>query len=238
MAINDAIIGLQKTVDVLTAADVRLRQNTEQFTGQPFPNPVGNNKILNRKPLIWQIRDIPNKYQLPDLTMSINPQSLSSDYKQLLNRKRTIGGFVEEHWGEELDTLSSSGRTATFYGPLGLTNYARRDTQGFLEFQKFVNIYRNNGTLFDEKTSLIVAQGSVILNYDSAVYRGYFESLSITESGDKPFDLQYEFSFKITQELYPGRMKSFRNVTTVTQPGVLRNDRVTLDIVGLQTTQG
>jgi len=238
MALNDAIVSLQRTVNTLSELDNRIRRTTEEFTGQAFPAQVGNNNVINRKPIIWQIQDIPDKYKLPDLTMSINPQNLSTDYKQLINRKRTIGGFVEEHWGEELDSMSSSGRTANFYGPTGLTNYARRDTQAFLELEKFINIYRNNGTLFDEKTGMLVAQGSVVMNYDSAVYRGYFESLSITESGEKQFDLEYEFSFKITQEVYPGRMKSFRNVTTVTQPGAIRNDRVTLDIVGPQAVQG
>jgi len=238
MPIDDTIIGLQNTLTALRNDDELLRRKTEEFTGQPFPTPVGSNKILNRKPIIWQIDGIPDKYRLPDLTMSINPQNLSSDYKQLINRKRTIGGFVEEHWGEELDTLSASGRTSTFYGLLGLTNYARRDTQGFKEFEKFVNIYRNNGTLFDEKTGMIVAQGSVIMNYDSAVYQGYFESLSIDETGEKPFELEYNFSFKVTFEKYPGRIRSFRNITTVTQPGAIRNDHVTLDIVGLQSLQG
>jgi len=234
MSVDSTITGLQNTIIALSETDNKLRRVTEEFTGQPFPVQVSNNKVLNRKPIIWQIRDLPDKYKLPDLIMQINPRNLSSIYKQLINRRRTIGGFCETHWGEELDELSSSGRTQNFYGQFGLTNEDRRDTQGFMEFEKFVNIYKNNGTLFDEKSSMIVAQGSVVMNYDSAVYRGYFDSLSINEIGDKQFELEYDFSFKVTQELYPGRIKSFRNVTTVLKPGAPRNDHITLDITSIQ----
>lgn len=227
MAIGD---NLQKAVNTLNELDIRLRKSTEKLTGQPFPAQVGQGTVRNKKPIIWQIRDIPDKYKLPDLAMNINPESLSSSYKQLIKRKRTLGGFLEEHWGEELDSLSLSGRSATFFGELGLTNKARRDTDAYREFQKLTSIYRNNGTLYDEKTGTIVAQGSVIMIYDSVVYRGYFESFEINEIADKQFNLQYSLSFKVSQELFPGRIKSFINTTTVLRPGATKNDVVTLDI--------
>jgi hypothetical protein len=230
MAINDATTGLKNTINTINELDLRLRKNTEAFTNKPFPAQVGQGTVTNKKPIIWQIRDIPDKYKLPDLAMNINPDSLKSSYKQLIRRKRTLGGFLEEHWGEELDSLSLSGKSATFFGELGLTNKTRRDTDAYREFEKLTSIYRNNGTLYDEKSGTIVAQGSVIMIYDSVVYRGFFESFEINEIAEKQFNLQYSLAFKVSQELFPGRIKSFINTTTVLRPGANKNDVVTLDI--------
>jgi len=230
MSVDKTVANLAKTIDYIDELDVRLRKRTEQFTGQPFPSQITQNSVTNKKSIMWQIRDIPDKYRLPDLVMNVNPTNLKTSYKQLINRRRTIGGFLEQHWGEELDSMSMSGITSNFYGPLGLTNLKRRDTDSFREFEKFVQIYRNNGSLYDEKTSMIVAQGSIIMSYDSCIYSGYFESFNINETIDKNFNLQYDLSFKVTKELFPGKRNTFSNVTTVLRPGSSKNDVVTLDI--------
>lgn len=233
MGVNDFLIGTQKTVDDINQADIRLRKSVEQVSGKPFTSQMSSSIIRNKKLIIWQVKGLPDKYTLPDLTMKINPKNLDAQYTQLINRKRTLGGFIEEHWGEQLDSLSASGQTSQFYGPTGLTNEGRRDTDGFKSFEKFVAIYRNNGTLYDEKTGKIISQGFVVMNYDDAIYNGYFESFNIQESDQKQFELEYDFTFKVTKEVYPGRIQSFKNVTTVLRPGV-KNDRVALDITGVQ----
>jgi len=225
MGIDKVISGLQNTVNYLSDVDSRLqRSDLGTYTA------VQSGNVKNKKSVIWQIDGIPDKYKVPDLIMKINPSNLSSNYSQLINRKRTLGGFIEEHWGEQLDSISASGKTGQFVNKLGLTNFTRRDTAAYNDFQNLIAIYRNNGVLYDSFTNRIIAQGSVVMNYDSNIYKGYFENFTITESADKPFELNYDFSFKVTQEVYPGRMKSFRSVTTVSRVGELRNDRVTLDI--------
>ena len=236
MDVNNSLIGLQKTVDDINQADIRLRKNVEQVTGKPFTSQLSSSTIRNKKLIIWQIKGLPDKYTLPDLTMKINPKNLDAQYTQLINRKRTFGGFIEEHWGEQLDSLSAGGQTSQFYGPTGLTNESRRDTDGFKNFEKFVAIYRNNGTLYHEKTGKIISQGFVVMNYDNAIYNGYFESFNITENDQKPFELEYDFTFKVTKEVYPGRVQSFKNITSVSRPG-LKNGHVALDIVGEQAGQ-
>ena len=238
-AVSDAIVGLQNTVNTISETDIRLNKNVERYTGVPIPQQVVQNTIRNKKLIIWQIGGLSDQYRLPDLIMKINPENLNSQYTQLVNHKRTWGGFVEEHWGEQLDSISSSGKTAQFYGELGLTNQGRRDTDNFKDFEKFIALYRNNGTLYDPKTGRIVAQGYVTMNYDDAVYRGYFDNFSLDEIAEKPYELQYDFSFKVTKEVYPGRVLTFSNITTVFKPGALRNDRTTLDIVNIPngTTQ-
>lgn len=233
MAIDKTISNLQNTINYLTEKDIRLNRNAENFGGTP-PSQVSAGSVRNKKAIIWQIDGLPEKYKISDLIMKINPQNLSSNYTQLINRKRTLGGFIEEHWGEQLDTLSASGKTGQFFGQNGLTNARRRETEAYKNFEKLIAIYRNNGSLFHESTGKIIAQGWVVMNYDDCIYKGYFENFGVSEIADKQFELSYNFTFKVTLEVYPGRVKSFRSVTTAGKIGTPKNDRVTLDIVNVQ----
>jgi hypothetical protein len=232
---NSTIIGLQNTISNIIDVDTVLRNQVQKFTNTPFPDQVSSTSVKNRKSIIWQIQGLPSNLSLADLMMSINPRNLNISYSQLINRKRTHGGFIEEHWGEQLDELSASGTTRQFYGATGLTNLNRRDSTGWMEYDKLLTYYRNNGSIYDDKTSKIVAQGTVVMNYDSAIFNGYFEKLSIVESADKPYCLDYDFSFKVTAEVFPGRIQSFANITTIPTVDAVQNDNVSIDIT---TTTG
>ena len=69
------------------------------------------------------------------------------------------------------------------------------------------------------------------MNYEDYVYQGYFETLSIKEVDTRPYNLEYDFTFKVTYEQYPGRVRSFKNITTVLKPNSPANNRVTLSIL-------
>ena len=208
-----------------------IRKYTELATGEPITT-FTSGTVKNEKSIIWEVRGITEQLKIPDLVMKINPRNLSTKYTQLINRKRTIGGFIEEHWGEQLDELSASGITRGFYDENGLTNLNRRNTDGYREFEKLINIYRNNGSIYDHKTGAIIAQGTIVMNYDGNIQHGYFENFSVNEISEKQFNLQYDFTFKVTFEEYPQRKTSFKQVTTVIRPGTPVNDIVSLNILG------
>jgi hypothetical protein len=46
--------------------------------------------------------------------LMVNPASISNNMSKVVTRTPTMTAFVEEHWGEELDTLTFQGSTATF----------------------------------------------------------------------------------------------------------------------------
>jgi hypothetical protein len=46
--------------------------------------------------------------------LMVNPATLSNNMSKIITRTQTMTAFVEEHWGEELDTLTFQGSTATF----------------------------------------------------------------------------------------------------------------------------
>jgi hypothetical protein len=65
--------------------------------------------------------------------LSINPISLSSNLSKIINRSQSMVSYIEDHWGEELDTLTFQGHTAAFItsaGYPGTDLYSLRMTSG------------------------------------------------------------------------------------------------------------
>jgi hypothetical protein len=48
------------------------------------------------------------------IRLLINPTTLTSNMAKIINRTQTMTGWVEDHWGEELDTITCQGSTASF----------------------------------------------------------------------------------------------------------------------------
>ncbi len=52
---------------------------------------------------------------VPDVILLVNPASLDWSLSNTVQETRTLGGFMQEFWGSELDTLTASGTTAAAY---------------------------------------------------------------------------------------------------------------------------
>ena len=48
------------------------------------------------------------------IKLIINPASLSVNMAKIVNRTQSMVGWIEEHWGDEIDTVTLSGSTAAF----------------------------------------------------------------------------------------------------------------------------
>jgi hypothetical protein len=156
----------------------------------------------NKQALIWRIEGL--KEIVPDLTMFINPQNLDVAYTQLVTETRTLGGFIQEFWGEQITSISASGRTAMFYGDNGLTVKDAKTTEAYQNFIRLVNIYKSNGKEYTPTVSnlnRISSVGVVILTYAERQYEGSFDSFNIKELAEKPFTLDYDFTFKVFRML-------------------------------------
>jgi hypothetical protein len=156
----------------------------------------------NPVPISWSIK---GDASVPSLTMLVNPSSLDTTYSPLITETRTLGGFVHEYWGEQLTTLSASGKTAMFLSEKGLDNKNSRQTESYQYFMTLLNIYKNNGkgysTKFDTNAtkanpSKITSLGIVSMIFDKRQYDGYFESFTYTEDASLPFNLDYSLTFK------------------------------------------
>jgi len=138
---------------------------------------------------------------LPPLYMHINPQNMDQTFKKKTHRYQTFSAYVEEFWGEELDTISCNASTGGFIlKDMGLTALYRVQTQPYFKFQDILDIYRNNGNTYDN-FGRITKKGTIVLSYDEGTYYGYFENFNYTEDGDKPFKFIFDFTFKISNSI-------------------------------------
>ena len=187
----------------------------------PLPNLFGQSKNLvkhrkNPLPMYFRVRGMEQALHIPALILLVNPASLSTEYRKMTNTALMRGGWLEEHWGEELDTLSADGSTGGFTGqianpggvrrPTGSAELLkigsdRRKTPAYRNFKSLIALYSFNAGLRARVISRgrILQFGRIELVFDNGIYEGFFESLSYNEATERPFRFEYSFSFKVTK---------------------------------------
>jgi hypothetical protein len=157
----------------------------------------------------------------PPLRLLVNPTSLKiSSEKVVSDGNFTREGPIIEHWGEQQDKLSLSGKLAAFFaidtqpsddsnnlgGGPGLTRVARQYSASYQNFLSLYLLYRNNGglyvnTLADTMKNNLLSRlsllGSIYIYYDNTLYIGSFDSFNITEADTTPYSLEYSIEFTV-----------------------------------------
>lgn len=124
-------------------------------------SPTGGTKVRPAHLNAW--------LSVPDVILLVNPASLEWSLENTVQETRTRGGFMQEFWGSELDTLTASGTTAAAYvasfspslvGPPapatpterqggGLTiRDLRSNSAGYRNLRRLVDVYRSNGIIY------------------------------------------------------------------------------------------
>lgn len=69
--------------------------------------------------------------------LMINPNTMSMNMSKTINRTQSMVGFIEEHWGEELDTMTLQGSTAAFVlGANSIRDIGRKGIEQAVEKDK------------------------------------------------------------------------------------------------------
>ena len=135
------------------------------------------------------------------LVMHVNPANWSETHTKKLERIQTRGGFVEQHWGDELTDISADGSTGAFMNIYtGLSSVLRHKTIAWDRYRDLHDLYRNNGSVYDPAGN-IVLQGNIMLMYDRGTYIGYFKSFDVEESDEQPFSFRVSWTFKVEEEI-------------------------------------
>jgi hypothetical protein len=169
---------------------------------------AGDHHGLNTKrpfvPMAFQITSPfdSRKVLMPHaLVMHVNPQTYSENHTKRVERIQTRGGFVEQHWGDDLTEISAEGSTGAFMNIFtGLSSVLRQRTIAWDRYRDLHDLYRCNGSVFDPFGN-IVLQGHVMLMFDRGTYLGHFMSFEVQETDDQPFAFQVSWSFKVEEEL-------------------------------------
>lgn len=143
----------------------------------------------------------------PALGLIVNPREFRRGHENIVDfgtKGRT--GHIVHTWLEHPIKISASGITAAQYAMDaelngGLTNLNRVHSLSYMNLMSLVLMYKNNGMVYgsvgqyDQGVAILPA--AVFIYYDDHVYIGSFDDFSITDSGDKPHNLEYSFKFNV-----------------------------------------
>jgi len=134
---------------------------------------------------------------VPTIELHISPTSLTFSYRKNITRSRTRGGFVEEHFGDELDTLQVNASTGGFFSLINGVNISQRSkTLAMINFQEILSLYRNNACVYNDK-GIVISQGFISISWDKYVFTGQFVNFSWEEVAEKPFNYNFNFNFEV-----------------------------------------
>ncbi len=156
-------------------------------------------------PLAFQITSPYDKLKalLPHaLIAHVNPRSFAETFNKKIERIQTRGGFVEQHWGDDLGEISVDQSTGAFVNlQEGLSSILRHRTIAWDRFRDLYDLYHNNGSVYDPYGN-IVLQGNVMLMYDRGTYLGYFRTFSVEETETSPFAFNLSWTFKVVETIF------------------------------------
>lgn len=178
------------------------------FAANPKPSPAGTDY---RHPAKYRFGTIPVAFQITSpldtntallphaLVMHVNPANFNETFTKKIERFQTRGGFVEQHWGDELSEVQADGSTGAFMNLYsGTSSLLRQQTIAWDRYRDLHDIYRNNGDVYDPYGN-IVLRGNVLLMYDKGLYVGYFSTFESEETDGSPFTFSLNWNFKVEQ---------------------------------------
>lgn len=149
------------------------------------------------------------------LVLWANPDEMSFSYSKKIERIQTKGGFVEQHWGDDTQTMSISASSGGFMrlysGMSNVTNPemggTRRETLAYDRYLDFLALFHNNGSVYDV-LGQVALQGIIKITFDGGVYLGWFTTFNVTEDATKPFMFQLSMDFDISEEVQVWRTQA------------------------------
>jgi hypothetical protein len=138
---------------------------------------------------------------LPEaMLLHVNPTTLSLSYAKVKDAFQTLGGWHEQHFGDQLTDVSCDVTSGAFINvDTGLAVASRRETIAYEKFYQLVDLFHNNGLVYDSDGT-VQYRGRIRLTFEGGVYDGSFRSLTINESASNPFQLTCDFAFRVEKE--------------------------------------
>jgi hypothetical protein len=220
----------------------------------PLNDPYGYDGD-GKRPVIFDILGpdretsiLPDQYRL---VLWANPQEMSFTYSKRVERIQTRGGFVEQHWGDDAQSMSltvaSGGFMRLWSGLSNITSTeyggTRRETLAYDRYLDFLALFHNNGSVYDA-FGQVALQGIIKITFDGGVYLGWFTSFTVGEASSKPFQFSLSADFEIAEEIQvwrtlPGATSAvsaddaYRAATDATE--LATNSRIVSDVGEIAT---
>jgi len=224
------------------------RSNAIPLFRSAFSSPNDEfNLAANRKPVVFDI--LAPDYEtslLPDgmaLVLHVNPQSMQLNYEKVIERTQTKGGYVEQHWGDGVQTIDFNMATGGFLRLYsGLSNITggpgaygaggtRRETIAYDKYLDMLSMFHNNGSIYDT-AGRIVFQGIIKVTFDGGIYLGWFKTFSVSEDATQPHQFILTATFEVSDEIQ--RFRSPMSLNAMGPTGA-QGQASSIDRLGIST---
>jgi hypothetical protein len=196
---------------------------------------------LGKRPVVFDILGPDRRTSLlPDflkMVLHVNPSTMQISYAKVIERTQTLGGFVEAHWGEAPTDvqfqIATGGFLRLFAGLSNITGPTpsnmdirpanmqavgtggtRRDTIAYDKYLDLLALYKNNGSVYDTYGQ-IAFQGQILITFDGGAWYGWFDTFSVEETAERPYQFALTAHFVVDREKYNLRTV---NVPLISQP--------------------
>jgi len=151
---------------------------------------------------------------LPDdlkMVLHVNPSSMKFNYAKVIERIQTKGGYVEQHFGDGAESIAIEASTGAFMrlqtGLISITGGThamnvggtRRETIAYDTYLDLLALFHQNGSIYDARGN-IVFQGIIKISFDGDYWLGWFNSFSVDESAEQPYQFTMSADFTIAYE--------------------------------------
>jgi hypothetical protein len=149
---------------------------------------------------------------MPALMMLVNPTEFNRSYEHTTDPVKTRSGYVVNMWLEKPLVISAKGVTAGQYvfqsdGGGGISSQNRIYSVSYQNLMSLVAMFKNNANIFtdgtfgDGNTGIPLISMSLYIYYDNHIYIGSFDDFTITDDGNKPYNLSYDWKFTVRYDI-------------------------------------
>jgi hypothetical protein len=159
---------------------------------------------------------------LPDnlkMVLHVNPSGLDFSYSKIVSRDQTMMGWVESYFGDAVVTVNLENASGAFIrpytglsaitGPVGVNGTSfgtsiggtRRDTITYDKYLDSLALFHNNGSIYDDMGN-VALQGRIKMSFDGGTWFGWFQSFSVTENADSPYQFKSSLTMQVERETH------------------------------------
>jgi hypothetical protein len=161
----------------------------------------------------------------------VNPNQMQVTRSTLDEQSMTRGGWQIGVWGEDSVQITLSGKTAGQYWSFGLTDQYQQYTESYRNLMMLQMVFENNGYWFEGEQlnegplaadflrRRIKMHSDVQLTVGNFVWYGMFDSLTISQSADEPYLMNFNLSFVAWKERFRSSSPYQNQITTELERG-------------------
>lgn len=205
-------------------------KNLENIVTQGSSDRVGVRNSEFRGSLRDQIISDQRALEGSEFALLVNPAEIDTNITKNFGEHYVRGGWTIAHNHTNPPVFSAQGQTAGFYAGdsegSGITRTRRAWSGAYNNLMDLVAFFKNNATIRNPLDRGVIDKVlSVMIHYDGWIYEGNFRSLSVEESADRPFILNYSFEFLVHRFTHAAWVQVSEQAPDVNQSRSLQQNR-------------